>query len=438
VSRRDPIVRPGVQSAGTISRRLRLGLIRRLPFFYGWMIVGCAVCSNVARQAAAVATLSVFIVPMTHEFGWSRTGVSGAVSFGALLGALAAPFAGPLFDRHGSRALLVGSAVVVSACSVALAGTQSLLWFYAAFGLSRMMFSTPFDVGTTSAVAKWFVRRRARAMAFLSMSGSMGLALIPFLAQLVIAAHGWRAGWLTLAAVVIVIGVLPQWLLLVRQPEDVGVTPDGELAGAGEANGGSRAAAAGEAAYTRAEAMATPALWLMMAYTLLVFPVQAGLSLHQAPHLVARGLSPTIAATIVSAFAIAAAAGSLLVGAIGDRAPARATLCASAVLMALGAAAMRAVDGPLLGFAAAIAFGAGVGGILTMLPVAWANYFGRAHFGAIRGITLPAQVGGQALGPLIAGVLHDATGNYGAGFAVFALLSVLAAIVAVFARPPRW
>lgn len=63
MSRRDPIVRPGVQSAC-----VRLGLIRRLPFFYGWMIVGCAVCSNVARQAAAVATLSVFIVPMTDEF----------------------------------------------------------------------------------------------------------------------------------------------------------------------------------------------------------------------------------------------------------------------------------------------------------------------------------------------------------------------------------
>ncbi len=413
--------------------RLTLELIRRLPFFYGWTILGCAMCSNVARQAAAVATLSVFIVPMTGEFGWSRAGISGAVSFGALLGALAAPFTGPLFDRHGSRALLVGSALVVGACSVALAGTASLLGFYAAFGLSRMMFSAPFDVGTTAAVAKWFVRRRARAMAFLSMSTGLGLALLPPLAQLVIAEQGWRAGWLALAAVVVAIGVLPQWLLLVRQPEDVGLAPDGGSAGAGRSSGG----AAAEPAYTRAEAMASPALWLMMAYTVLVFPVQAGLSLHQAPHLVERGLSPGVAAAIVSAFAVAAAAASLALGAIGERAPVRATLCAGALLMALGAAAMHAVDGPLLAFAGAIAFGAGIGALLTMLPVAWANYFGRAHFGAIRGITLPAQIGGQALGPLIAGVLHDATGDYRAGLEVFVLLSVLAAIVAVFARPPR-
>ena len=57
-------------------------LVQRLPFFYGWAAVGCAMSSNVVRQAAAVTTLSIFIVPMTGEFGWSRTGVSGAVSAG--------------------------------------------------------------------------------------------------------------------------------------------------------------------------------------------------------------------------------------------------------------------------------------------------------------------------------------------------------------------
>ena len=89
-------------------------LARRLPFFYGWVIVGCTMCSSVVRQAAAVATLSIFIVPMTSEFGWSRTGISGAVSLGAALGAFVAPFIGPFIDRHGSRALLVASAVAVA------------------------------------------------------------------------------------------------------------------------------------------------------------------------------------------------------------------------------------------------------------------------------------------------------------------------------------
>lgn len=376
-----------------------------------------------------MATLSMFIVPMCAEFGWSRAGFSGAVSLGALLGVLTAPFAGPLFDRHGSRVLLVMSALVVAACSLALAAIWSLVGFYVAFGLSRLMFSAPFDIGTTAVVAKWFVRRRARAMALLSVAIGLGLAVLPPLAQAVISAHGWRAGWIALAAIVLVVGVVPQWLLLVRRPEDAGLAPDGAPGPLEE-----RIEGAAEVAYTPAEALRAPALWLLMGYTLLVFPVQSGFSLHQAPHLIERGLSPGAAAAVVSAFSVAAAASSLGFGAL--RAPVRVSLCAGALLMALGAVLTHAVQGAALAFTAAIVFGAGIGALLTMVPVAWANYFGRAHFGAIRGLTLPAQVGGQALGPLLAGGLRDATGDYGAGLALFALLSALAAAVVAFARPP--
>ena len=59
---------------------LRSTLPHRLPFFYGWVIVGCAMLGCYARQGASVANLSIFVTPMTDEFGWSRTAISGAVS----------------------------------------------------------------------------------------------------------------------------------------------------------------------------------------------------------------------------------------------------------------------------------------------------------------------------------------------------------------------
>ena len=428
--------------------------VQRLPFFYGWAVVGGAMCSNAVRQAASVTTLSIFIVPMAGEFGWSRTGISGAVSVGALLGALSAPFIGPLFDRHGSRALLIASALAMSACCVALAGTRGLLWFYVAFGVSRMIFSTPFDLGTSAVAAKWFVRRRALAMSLLTTSIGIGLTILPLAAAVAVAAGGWRTGWLALAVIVVVFGVVPQWFLLVREPEDVGLRPDGDeaapraaggaagvraggsgTAGAGAADAGA-AEAAGEVAFTRAQALRTPTLWLVMAYTLIVFSIQAGVSLHWAPHLVERGISPMITATIVGTFSLAIASSSIVFGYAGDRAPVRATLAASAALMALGTMAMGAVSGPSLGYAASVLFGAGVGGILTMPPVALANYFGRAHFGAIRGMALTAQVGAQATGPLLAGVLHDLTGSYAKGLVTFAALSLLAAFVALATPAP--
>jgi OFA family oxalate/formate antiporter-like MFS transporter len=74
---------------------------------------------------------------------------------------------------------------------------------------------------------------------------------------------------------------------------------------------------------------------------------------------------------------------------------------------------------------------------MTLLPVAWANYFGRENFGSIRGITLPVQVLAQAIGPLLAGVLYDAKGSYTWSLVTLGTLAVVAAVVAMVAAPPK-
>jgi len=71
------------------------------------------------------------------------------------------------------------------------------------------------------------------------------------------------------------------------------------------------------------------------------------------------------------------------------------------------------------------------------VPVAYADYFGRGHYGAIRGAALPVQVAGQAMGPLMAGLLFDVSGSYRPAMATFAALAVLSAVIALAARPPR-
>ena len=82
------------------------------------------------------------------------------------------------------------------------------------------------------------------------------------------------------------------------------------------------------------------------------------------------------------------------------------------VFLTIGCLAMIGIASPLQGMVAAALFGIGIGGMLTLLPVAWADYFGRANYGAIRGLALSAQVLAQASGPLLSGVLRDWTGSY--------------------------
>jgi MFS transporter, OFA family, oxalate/formate antiporter len=166
------------------------------------------------------------------------------------------------------------------------------------------------------------------------------------------------------------------------------------------------------------------------------YPVQAGVSLHQAAYLVERGLSPTTAATIVGAFSFASGCGSLGFGFVPRWMKVRHRLATIGALQTIGVLGLFAAATLPEYYTAAAIFGLGIGGLLMLPPVAWADYFGRGSYGAIRGVALPFQVLAQAAGPLLSGVLRDATGNYNLSLECFATLSVLGMVAALLARPP--
>jgi cyanate permease len=124
-------------------------------------------------------------------------------------------------------------------------------------------------------------------------------------------------------------------------------------------------------------------------------------------------------------------------GALPRALPIRYPLAATGAILTLGTLLMLGVYSTPRAYLAAGVFGFGIGAILTLLPVAWADYFGRAHFGAIRGIALPAQVLSQAAGPLLSGALHDLTGDYLLSLQCFAALAALSVVAAFAARQPR-
>jgi MFS transporter, OFA family, oxalate/formate antiporter len=410
----------------------------RLPIFYGWVILGCLSCAGFARQGSAVATLSIFVEPLIGEFGWSRTALSGAVSLGGVLAAIAAPLIGPVLDRRGARLVLCAAVLVNGILLMLLALTPSLAVFYLLFCITRMNWAAPFELGLYGAMNNWFVRRRALASSVVTLAQAAGLVAMPLIAQFAIVQDSWRAGWLAIGAVTLVVGFVPIWLLLVRRPEDLGLVPDGERLPTPPASGAAAAQSVPvEPAFSRRQALGTGSFWLLLLFAVLVFPVQAGVSLHQAPYLIERGIDPTIAATIVGAFSAMSALATLACGVLPRAVPIRYTLGATGALLTLGIVLLLGVRSAAEGFLAAGVFGFGIGAILTMLPVAWADYFGREHFGAIRGIALPAQVLSQAAGPLLSGALRDATGDYQASLLCFAGLAALSVVAALAARQPR-
>lgn len=410
-------------------------LAARLPFYYGWIVLACLCCAGFARQGPAVATLSIFVEPLTREFGWSRTAISGAVSLGGLLAALVSPLIGPLLDRRGSQ-LVLGFAVLVNGVALLLLSlTPSLLVFYLLFCIARMNWAGPFDLGIYGALNNWFLARRTVASSIATLAQMAGLVAMPLIAQFAISHDGWRAGWVALGSVVLIVGFVPVWLFLARRPEDLGLKPDHASASSRQPE--PAAAPPAEPQFSRRQAMRTPAFWLLILYTVMIYPVQAGVSLHQAPHLVERGLDPTTAALIVSSFSLLSGLATIACGFWPRRWPIRFPLALAGMLAAAGTWTMLGVDSAVDGYLAAGLFGFGIGAVLTLLPVAWADYFGRINYGAIRGIALSVQVLAQATGPLLSGVLYDLTGAYTVSLHCFAALSALSILAALAARQPR-
>ncbi|HJT60959.1 MAG TPA: MFS transporter [Burkholderiales bacterium] len=385
-----------------------------------WIALACLCCAGFARQGPAVATLSIFVEPLIREFGWSRTALSGAVSLAGVMAALVSPPLGRILDRHGSRAVLC-AAVLTNAVALALLSfTPSLLVFYLLYCIARVNWATAFDLGIYGAISKWFVARRAFATSVATLAQMAGLVAMPLIAQLAIVHHGWRAGWLALGVVTLVVGFLPVLLFLKPAPRDADLPPAGTP----------------EPRFSRSEAVRTPAFWLLMVYTVLVYPVQAGVSLHQAPHLVERGLDATTAALIVSGFSLMSGAGTFACAFLPRWLPIRFLLAAVGMLLALGTFVLIRVTSAGEGYLAASLFGLGIGGMLTLLPLAWADYFGRANYGAIRGLALSAQVLAQAAGPLISGIFRDIIGDYRLAFGCFVALSLLSVFAALAAKVP--
>jgi len=425
-------------------RKLQARLANALPFYYGWLIFSSAVgISFSSRPLMSVATLSVFLVPMTEEFGWSRGFFSGAVSLGGLCAVFMSPFAGRIIDRYGSGVVLAIISTIAGICGIGLSLVTQQWMFYSLYIPGRAVFAGPLELGTSTAISNWFIRRRPFALALLSVWQGIGLASMPLVAQIIISGWGWRTSWAALGMYTLALGVLPVFLLMVRRPEDIGLEADTPAnprptdfdPEPGEPSTRSTAARS-ELNLTVREAMHTRAFWLLALFSMAGFIVQAGVSLHQVAHFINQGVPGPAAALTASTFAIAQTIGVIAWATLARRIPPRFLLSAAGFMGAIGTIGIGASSSMIAGAPSAFILGMAVGGFHLVLRLIFADYYGRQHLGSIRGLTIGAQISGQVLGPLIAGLMFDYTQSYWMPFLAFAVTVSLAALVVLAATPP--
>lgn len=421
-------------------------LIIRKRFFHGWAVVGALFLVGFAEVVAFNPILALMMKPMAAETGWSRSAIVGALSVGSIASGAVSILVGPILDRKGARWVLALGIAVMGTCLIAISQVTALWQFYVLFGLNRAISAGVVELSISVAIANWFVHKRSRAFGIATTGPRIGLACIPPLALLFMSWTDWRGAWVGLGLTSLLIGILPTVLFIGRRPEDFGMLPDGDT---GHQEGGHittfqnssppKAANIKEAdrSWTVKGAIGSTTFWLLTAGQAIVTMASGGVNMHQLPHLTDRGIAPAVAVGAISSYAIWAMVGVLSWSFLGEKWGVRRCLTVSLGLSAVGVFILSRVDSVAMAYFYSAFYGLMFGGEMALFPLAWADYFGRASLGTIRGISRPIVMVFNAAGPFFGGWVYDTTGSYWISFVVFIIEFLVGAALIFVSSPTR-
>jgi len=415
----------------------------RLPFFYGWVVVA-VVFVTMGVGVNARTAFSLLFPPILDEFGWDRGITAGAFSFGFVVSAAMSPTLGRLMDKRGP--LVVNEiGVVLIAAGMLLATLVREPWqLYATLGMLVGAGSVCLGyTGQALFLPNWFVRKRGLAMSLAFSGVGVGsVILLPWL-QTMIARAGWRSACFAMGILVLVL-LVPLNLLVRQRPQDIGLEPDGDRAAHDPAHivrGSNIVDPAWTAIdWTLGRAVRTSRFWwIALGYFCALFAWYA-VQVHQTKYLVEIGFSPGTAAWALGAVSLAGIPGQIGLGHLSDRIGREVVWCvgcAGFVLCYLLLLMLRQTPTPALLYLMVIAQGALGYGITSVIGAIPAEIFQGRHYGTIFGTLMLASIGGGAAGPLVAGVLHDATDSYVIAFWIALGSSVLSALAIWLAAPRK-
>lgn len=416
------------ESTATVARR---------PLFYGWVIIGVGFSSQFFFGLSQQA-FSTYLVPLGAEFGWSRAVLAGPRSLTQSQTALLGPLNGYLVDRFGPRKMMIVGVLLLGLGMILFGRVQNVWDYYLVNVVLGLGASFVGLLVMSTALNSWWRRRRTMAIAISTMGYALaGIIAIPVVVW-VQTNFGWRAAAMASGVAIWIIG-LPTAAFLRRSPEEMGQLPDGAAPGAVEAprSGAATRGGDGRVDFTLREAAHTSAFWTINIGSGLTNLVISAVTVHLFLHLQnGVGLSSgqaVLAFTFMNAMNLLA---RLPGGYLGDRLPKSLLLGGGAVATAVSMVLLATATslGPVLVFGALYGLSWGMRTpILNSLP---GDYFGRASYGKIMGsMQASASVLGVS-GPVVAGLIADAQGNYRDVMLGLAFASLLAAVALFWTRPP--
>lgn len=405
--------------------------------FYGWWMVTVSGFIMVITSVPVFQAIAVWSVALEAQFNWSRTQLGLALSFTRIEGSLTGPIAGYLVDRMGTRFMVFTGLLILTVGFVLFSQVHNLWMFYLAYFVMSVGQGQAGWITVMTLLNHWFVRRRGMAMGLAMMGMGIGaLILVPLIAWLIDPDAG-RIGWRHTAEILAVVTLVSAVVLpkvIRNKPEDVGDHPDGEPpVPAAVTQGGFEE----ELELTIGQALRTQAFWTISfghgfgSMVVLATMSHLGLLMQDV------GYGVQMAGWIISIQTAVAIAFQFIGGWIGDRIPKNVALFIFTGIQGLGVVFLTFGSDIMNFYLFAVLFGIGFGGRTPLTTAIRGEYFGRASFGKILGIsTVPMNFLLLIAAPL-AGFMRDELGDYDLAFLLLAGLNTLGAVLFLTARRPK-
>ena len=373
--------------------------------------------------------MSVFMLPLEKEFGWTRAQTSWVTTIGLALIAVWYVIAGYIQDRRGPRPVAAIGGLLFSLGLFLASYTQSLPMFYLTAGVIAGTGSGFGYVVPTSVGSKWFPDKRGLVIGLMVGGYGAGSGVFGPIASSLIERVGWRNTFQILALVFLAMTMAASYLL--RNPP-AGYRPEGWDPSKG------RAAARGGADVPAGEMVRTRtfrALWI--AYCLGTTAGTMVIS-QLVPFARSAGHSAAAAAFALTVGAIGSASGRVLSGWISDHAGRLNTL---RVMLLVSASAMPLLfllrEQVVLFYALLAVVYYCYGTQLSVYASTSADFYGTKNVGFNYGLLLLAWGVAAILGPFLGGRVFVATGEYRWAFYSAAVLSLAALAILFAARNPH-
>jgi MFS family permease len=411
-------------------------LAKRLPFFYGWMIIPVGILSLLATSPGQTMMISVFNPSLRAALGLSLSQLTAAYMAGTLAAALPQPYLGYWMDRLGIRTTSLIIVSVLGLACIFMAQVQNLLMLLVAFFLLRLFGQGALSLMATNMLPMWFDKRLGITAGLMGVVQSLILGTIPVGVLALITLTGWRNAYMISGGIVWLVMIPILLFIYVSRPEEIGQhIDDNQSAASRETLETSEIKAS--PSLTLNEAMRTHSYWIMLVVMFAWGMIMTALFFNALPIFTSRGLSEAQAATTFTWLFAVIAFMQILGGYLADRIKLNILASGSLLCFTFGIITILVAPVNLLIGGYALVLGLAQGLLSAVSNTVWARYFGTQHLGKIHGFASAATVVGTSAGPFLMGLAYDHFGDYRLSLIICAALFLGLSLVSLKATPPE-